>query len=90
MPMAPRVVDSHRASRNDRDYALLPQGSGAAAFAACLPLADEDVYACRLDNGIGPEHKDSEATCPRITACWGQVATGARCSRNPVWTLGGN
>ena len=36
------------------------------AFAACLPLADEDAYARRLGDGTGPEHKDSEAMCPRI------------------------
>ena len=36
------------------------------AFAARLPLADESAYARRLDDGTGPEHKDSEAMCPRI------------------------
>ena len=36
------------------------------AFAALLPLADEDAYARRLGDGTGPEHKDLEAMCPRI------------------------
>ena len=36
------------------------------AFAASLPLADEDAYACCLDDGTILEYKDSQAMCPRI------------------------
>ena len=68
MPMAPWVVHvtltvCRVMTMTTRCY---PRKVVRRAFAARLSLADEDAYARRLDDGTGPEHKDSEAMCPRI------------------------